>query len=148
MKTALFFLVLSATTAFAQADTCGGLTSVTDGREPVYPPIAKAAHVEGDVTLLVSFKTTGEADDVKVVSGPPMLRAVAADYVKSWKANEYSGARSCQVTITYKTPADSCGSSESRSVKRTDPQHVIFQSGGGICQPQPGMLPGVKINDR
>ncbi|HEY5055361.1 MAG TPA: energy transducer TonB, partial [Acidobacteriaceae bacterium] len=73
MKTVLLFLVLS-TAAFAQTNTCGGLTSVTDGAQPVYPPIAKAAHVEGVVTLLVSFKNTGEADTVQIVSGPPMLQ--------------------------------------------------------------------------
>jgi TonB family protein len=143
MKAALLFLALS-TAAFAQPNTCVGFTSVKDGAKPVYPPIAKAAHVEGDVVLLVSFKTTGEADDVTVVSGPPMLRQAATDYLKSWKANEYSGARSCQVTITYKTPDNFCSSSEPGFVKRTDPQHVIVQGGGGICQP----LPGIKSKDQ
>jgi hypothetical protein len=70
MKTALLFLVLSTTAAHAQPNTCVGLTSVKDGAKPIYPPIAEAAHVEGVVTLLVSFETTGEADTVSVVRGP------------------------------------------------------------------------------
>lgn len=136
MKIALLFLTLSSAAAFAQPNTCGGLTSVTDGAQPVYPPIARAARVSGMVILLVSFKTTGEADTVQVVSGPPMLRQAAVDYVTKWKVNEYSGQRTCRVTITYTVPAgDFCRSSEPSFVRRMDPQHVIVHSGGEICQP-------------
>jgi len=131
MKIALLFLALS-TAAFAQPDTCGGLRRVRDGARPIYPPIAKAALVGGDVNLLVSFKTTGEADEVKVTSGPPMLKQGAMDYVKTWKANRYDGPRSCEVTITYVAPAHPCKKSRG-SVKRIDPQHVVVHSSGQVC---------------
>jgi hypothetical protein len=130
MKIALLLLALS--TAFAQPNTCGGLRSVKDGAKPVYPPIARAAQVGGDVILLVSFKTTGETDTVQLVSGPLMLQQGAVNYVKTWKANQYNGPRSCQVTITYIAPAHACKRSRG-SVKRTDPQHVVVHSSGQLC---------------
>jgi TonB family protein len=132
MKTALLFFVLSTTAAFAQPSTCGGLTSVRDDAKPVYPPIANAARVGGDVALLVSFKTTGEADEVKVVSGPLMLQQAAMDYVKTWRANKYGAPRSCEVTISYVAPPHPCKKSRG-SVKRIDSRHVVIHGTGTVC---------------
>ena len=132
MKIALLFLALS-TAAFAQPNTCGGLTSVTDGAKPVYPPLARYARVNGMVILLVSFKTTGEADAVQIVSGPPMLRQSATDYVKSWRANEYTGPRSCAVVITFNLDR---GDGAPDSVIRGDLQHVDVNSYAPcLCDP-------------
>jgi outer membrane biosynthesis protein TonB len=46
-----------------------------------YPPIARVAHVQGDV--VVSFRQTPEGGtvDVKPISGPPMLEDVAVENV-------------------------------------------------------------------
>lgn len=48
-----------------------------------YPPIARAAHVEGDV--VVSFRRTpeGRAVDVTPISGPAMLQGIANRCTKS-----------------------------------------------------------------
>ncbi len=133
MRIALLLLALS-TAAFAQPSMCGGLKSVKDGAKPVYPPIAKAAQVGGDVNLLVSFKTTGEADEVKVVSGPVMLQQAAIDYAKAWRANKYDGSRTCQVQITYIAPPIATKCKKGRlSIKRSDPQHVTVKPGGTQC---------------
>ena len=123
-RIALLFLSLCIP-AFGQPNTCGGLTSVTDGAKPVYPPIARAAHVQGMVILLVSFKTTGEADTVQIVSGPPMLQKAATDYVKSWRANTYTGPRTCPIVITFNLDL---GNGAPQSEVRTDPQHVNVNS--------------------
>lgn len=52
---------------------------------PLYPPIAKLARVEGDV----SFRSTvGEAcrpEIVEIIGGPAMLRQTTIDAVKQWK---------------------------------------------------------------
>jgi TonB family protein len=53
--------------------------------EPVYPPIAKATHVQGSVLLHVDVDETGTITKVEVIGGPPMLRGAAADAVKQWK---------------------------------------------------------------
>ena len=53
--------------------------------EPFYPPIAKAAHVQGSVLLHADVDERGAVTKVEVIGGPPMLRAAAMDAVKQWK---------------------------------------------------------------
>ncbi len=50
--------------------------------EPVYPPIARAARVQGDVVIAVVIDTEGKVTSEKVVSGPAMLQQAALDAVK------------------------------------------------------------------
>lgn len=52
--------------------------------DPVYPPIAKAAHVQGDVLLHVSVSETGAVIAIDVVGGPAMLKGAAIEAVKHW----------------------------------------------------------------
>ena len=51
---------------------------------PVYPPIAKAAHVQGTVVFNLRIGTTGKIESMDVVSGSPMLRQAAIDALKQW----------------------------------------------------------------
>jgi len=57
--------------------------------QPVYPPIAKAAHVSGTVVLHALISKTGTIENLTVVSGPEMLRAAALDAVRSWRYKPY-----------------------------------------------------------
>jgi periplasmic protein TonB len=52
--------------------------------QPVYPPIAKTAHVEGTVELSAVIGTDGRVRDLSVVSGHPLLRKAAIDAVRQW----------------------------------------------------------------
>jgi protein TonB len=52
---------------------------------PAYPVLARANHVTGDVTLDALIDATGKVTDVKVVSGPTLLRGAAMDAVRLWK---------------------------------------------------------------
>jgi protein TonB len=56
---------------------------------PVYPPIAKAAHVSGVVVLHAVISKTGTVQSLSVVSGPEMLRASAIAAVQSWRYKPY-----------------------------------------------------------
>jgi TonB family protein len=51
---------------------------------PLYPPIAKAALIEGTVVFDIGIGTTGKIESMKVVSGPAMLRQAAMDGLKQW----------------------------------------------------------------
>lgn len=51
---------------------------------PVYPPMAKAAHVSGTVILRVTIAKDGSIADLKVVSGPAMLQQAAFNAVQKW----------------------------------------------------------------
>ena len=52
--------------------------------EPVYPAIAKAAHVQGNVLLHADVDEHGKVTKVEAIGGPPMLRQSALDAVKQW----------------------------------------------------------------
>lgn len=52
---------------------------------PVYPVIAKEAHIQGDVVIKTTIDTHGNVTHMEVVSGPPMLRGSALEALKRWK---------------------------------------------------------------
>jgi periplasmic protein TonB len=57
--------------------------------QPAYPPIAKSARVQGTVVLQATISRAGNVTNLKVVSGPPMLRQSAIDAVKTWQYKPY-----------------------------------------------------------
>jgi protein TonB len=59
------------------------------GNEPVYPAIAKAAHVSGAVVLRAIISKTGEMQRLTVISGPEMLRSSAVAAVQTWRYRPY-----------------------------------------------------------
>jgi periplasmic protein TonB len=56
---------------------------------PVYPPIAKAARVQGTVVLEATITKTGSIEGLKVISGPAMLQQAALDAVRQWRYRPY-----------------------------------------------------------
>lgn len=56
---------------------------------PVYPEIAKIAHVSGTVVLKATISKTGRIEDLKVVSGPAMLKQAALNAVRTWRFKPY-----------------------------------------------------------
>jgi TonB family protein len=72
----------------------------------VYPPIARAARVSGQVTVEFQLNGIGETTSVSVTDGPGMLRGSAESFVKSWKFDLGNVApqpeTKYQATIQYK----------------------------------------------
>ena len=56
---------------------------------PVYPPIAKAAHVEGTVILGAVIARDGTIQNLHIVSGNGMLQQAALDAVRTWRYKPY-----------------------------------------------------------
>jgi len=52
--------------------------------EPVYPPLAKQARVQGAVQIEAIIATDGHMRDLRVVSGHPLLMNAAVDAVRQW----------------------------------------------------------------
>ena len=52
---------------------------------PVYPPIAKTAHVSGTVILHAIIAKDGTIQELQYVSGPPLLMKAAMDAVREWR---------------------------------------------------------------
>ncbi len=106
----LAFAVLFVTTALTQeppilSPPVSG-TRVVSMVKPTYPPLARQAHVSGDVSLRVVIDRKGHPKKVTVLSGHPLLAKSAADAVMQWRflpvllnkrAIEYQDT----VTITY-----------------------------------------------
>jgi TonB family protein len=56
---------------------------------PVYPPRAKAGHIQGEVILEAMIDTKGNVAELKISSGHPLLAEAALDAVKQWKYKPY-----------------------------------------------------------
>lgn len=57
--------------------------------EPLYPPMAKMARVQGQVVLHAIISREGAIENLRVVSGHPMLIQSALDAVKQWRYKPY-----------------------------------------------------------
>jgi protein TonB len=57
--------------------------------EPVYPAIAKAAHVQGAVILHAIISKDGTIENLSVISGNGMLVNAARDAVSRWRYKPY-----------------------------------------------------------
>ena len=51
---------------------------------PIYPPLAKSAHISGVVHLIGIISKDGTIRDLKVISGHPLLTKAALDAVSQW----------------------------------------------------------------
>jgi protein TonB len=63
--------------------------NLLDKVTPQYPAIAKAARIQGTVVLQATISKTGSIENLRVVSGPPMLQQSAMDAVRSWRYKPY-----------------------------------------------------------
>jgi protein TonB len=56
---------------------------------PAYPPIAKATGTSGPVVLAATISSSGTIENLRVLSGNPMLRQAAVEAVKTWRYHPY-----------------------------------------------------------
>jgi protein TonB len=56
---------------------------------PQYPTIAKTAGIQGVVVLQATISQNGLIQNLRVISGPPMLQRAAMDAVRSWRYKPY-----------------------------------------------------------
>jgi len=57
--------------------------------EPIYPALARAARVQGDVVLSAIIDTNGQIQNLQLVSGHPMLVPAALAAVRQWRYKPY-----------------------------------------------------------
>jgi periplasmic protein TonB len=53
--------------------------------QPLYPQIAKTAHVSGTVILHAVISKDGSVQELTYISGPPLLMKAAMDAVREWR---------------------------------------------------------------
>jgi protein TonB len=56
---------------------------------PPYPAIPREAGIQGTVTLQATISKSGTIENLRAVSGPPMLQQAALDAVKTWVYRPY-----------------------------------------------------------
>lgn len=57
--------------------------------QPVYPSLARSARVQGTVVLSAIISKAGTIENLRVLSGHPMLVAAAIDAVRQWQYRPY-----------------------------------------------------------
>ena len=74
---------------------------------PVYPPEARRERLEGNVVLQAVITAQGRLEDLKVISGHPLLAKAAEDAVNQWRYTPYllnsePIPKEIRITITFK----------------------------------------------
>jgi TonB family protein len=68
-------------------ETCEDMQEprLTKKEEPYYPEMAKLAQVQGVIYIAVVIGNEGKLEDVRPISGPPILAQGALDAIKKWR---------------------------------------------------------------
>ncbi|HEV3149396.1 MAG TPA: energy transducer TonB [Acidobacteriaceae bacterium] len=74
-----------------------------DHPKPAYPPIARAAHIQGDVQIAVLIDTSGAVSEEKFLNGPPMLQQAALEAVKHWTFTPFATDGAAHEVVTVLT---------------------------------------------
>ncbi len=68
---------------------------------PIYPPIAKAARVEGRVTVTFDVSVEGKVQNIVVVDGPKMVELGVKDAVTGWSFPQSAWGMSGHAAIRF-----------------------------------------------
>jgi TonB family protein len=77
--------------------------------QPVYPSQARSLHLQGAVVLDATISQQGQIEDLKVVSGDPLLAEAAKDAVAQWQytpflLNGQPMRKQTRITISFVAP--------------------------------------------
>jgi TonB family protein len=77
--------------------------------QPIYPAEARRMHVQGSVVIDATVTAQGQVDELKLVSGDPLLAQAAMDAVHRWRYTPYSLngqpiAKETRITISFIAP--------------------------------------------
>jgi protein TonB len=56
---------------------------------PVYPPLARSARIQGSVVLQAVISRQGNIENLRMLSGHPMLVPAAIEAVRQWRYRPY-----------------------------------------------------------
>ena len=106
--------------------------------QPVYPPEAKAARVQGVVVLHAVISKAGGVENLQVISGPPPLLVSSIDAVRQWKYKPYllngeptAVDTTININYTFEGSTDSQGEKPAAEYGGIAPKKI----GGNISAP-------------
>ena len=73
--------------------------------QPVYPPLAKMARQQGTVKLEATIGADGKVQDIKVLSGPPLLIPAALQSVKTSAYRPTQAPVSTTIDVNFSIPS-------------------------------------------
>jgi TonB family protein len=95
--------------------------------DPEYPPLAKAARIQGKVLLKATISRNGDVTAVNVVSGHPMVAPSAIEAVKKWQYKPFLvDGQAVEVKTEIEVPF-SLGISEADYKKEQDASDAYFK---------------------
>ena len=107
---------------------------------PVYPPIARQARVQGAVVLKALIAKDGTITNLELISGHPMLAPAAIDAVKQWRYRPYllNGEpveMETQIQVNFTLSGDSPPAQGSTAVSSGRDSSEVYHIGGGVSAP-------------
>lgn len=69
--------------------------------DPVYPPIAKVAHVHGMIEFHLAVDNDGATENITIDSGPKLLWKAAIDAIAKWKFSTNDTGKSVSGSIRF-----------------------------------------------
>lgn len=90
------FAVKQSSAHVASPNSSQGEVVINTFSPPAYPPMARQAHITGDVRLLLAISRGGTIESAAIVSGHPMLQQVA---LESARQSQYE-CRGCIASLT------------------------------------------------
>jgi protein TonB len=70
---------------------------------PAYPPLARAAHVQGRVALSLTVDSTGVVSAVTITSGHPLLKGAVEAEARKWRFPGDATAKTLNLVFEFKT---------------------------------------------
>ena len=84
--------------------------------QPVYPFLAKVSQASGTIVLAATISKTGNVENLRVVSGPVIMRMSAVDAVRTWRfkpfmLNDQPRAIETTINVHFCGPGEPCAPS-------------------------------------
>jgi TonB family protein len=103
---------------------------------PVFPAIARTAHVMGDVVVKVTIGVSGNVTDAEAIGGPKLLQRVSVENARHWTfAPAPSEGFTQTITYTYQLDPNLQENSDTK-VEFDLPGHVTLSTYVMTIQPQ------------
>ena len=107
---------------------------------PLYPPIARQARVQGAVVLKALIAKDGTITNLELISGHPMLAPAAIDAVKQWRYRPYllNGEPvdvETQIQVNFTLSGDSPPAQGSTAVSSGGDSSEVYHIGGSVSAP-------------
>jgi TonB family protein len=122
---------------------------------PVYPPLARQAHIQASVVLKVLISKSGDVEKIQLFSGHPMLAPAAIEAVKQWKYKPYllngdpvevSTTVTVNFTLSGKSPAQGVAGDAPGDAASSNPEDATAPAMPRRVRVSQGVMQGLLVS--